>query len=142
MKKIFFVFSIIFLITIGTLTSCKNKTEEIKNSPPKIILEAYQIPFDSTAVTTFFKNHPLLQKHESDVKKLYQKHQYHYVWFDKNGINEFANLLYDKTKNLEEEGIEINVPYKSKFDQIHSNLNKNTKPNIETELLHSSLYFF
>ena len=136
-----FTFSILALFIMTTLQSCKNKTEEIKIPEPKIVLEPYQTTFDSTSVTSFFKTHPLLQKYEADVKKLYQKHQYHYVWFDKKGINEFANLLYDKTNNLEEEGVEINVPYKTKFDQIHSNLNKNTKPNIETELLHSSLYF-
>lgn len=141
MKKIFFAFSILFLFTIGTLLSCKNKTEEINITKPKIVLQAYQIPFDSTTVDSFFETHPLLKKYQSEVKKLYQKHQYHYVWFDKNGINEFANLLYDKTNNLEDEGVQINVPYKTKFDEIHNNSN-NQQPNIETELLHSSLYFF
>lgn len=138
MKKIFFVFSLIALFTL----SCKNKSDKDQIIKPTAAIEAYQSTFDSTAVDSFFKTHPLLQKYESDVKQLYRKHQYHYVWFDKKGINEFANLLYDKTNNLEDEGVAINVPYKDKLDKIHTNLSGNQKPNTETELLHSSLYFF
>ncbi|KDN55051.1 L,D-transpeptidase family protein [Flavobacterium seoulense] len=142
MKKTLFAFSIITMFIISSLFSCKNKSEENQVIKPEIVIEEYQKTFDSTMVTSFFKNHPLFQQYEADVKKLYQKHNFHYVWFDKKGINEFANLLYDKTNNLEDEGVANNVPYKTKLDSIHNNLNGNSKPNIETELLHSSLYFF
>lgn len=106
------------------------------------IIEQTQTAFDSTTVNNFFESHPLLKKYQDDVKKLYQKHQYHYIWYDENGINEFANLLYDKIKNLDEEGLEINVPYHEKLEEIHNNFSKNQKPNTETELLNSAWYMF
>lgn len=138
MKKIVAAFSIISLLLIF---SCKkNKETEIIN--PTVAIEEFQNTFDSTAITSFFETHPLLKKHQTDVKNLYQKHQYHYIWFDKNGMNEFANLLYDKINNLDEEGIELKVPYKDQLEQLHTNSANNKKPNIETELLNSSLYFF
>lgn len=141
MKKTFLAFSIISLLLVISILSCKkNKKTEIIN--PTVAVEEFQNTFDSTAINSFFETHPLLKKHQTDVENLYQKHQYHYVWFDKNGMNEFANLLHDKINNLDEEGIEFKVPYKDQLEQLHANSAENKKPNIETELLNSSLYFF
>lgn len=142
MKKRITLFLIITLCVTLTLLCCKNKSSENQNPSPVAEVEEYQSAFDSTAVDSFFDAHPLLKKYEPNVKQLYRKHQYHYVWFDKNGINEFAYLLYDKTSNLKDEGVETNVPYKEKFEAIHNNPAEKQKPNIETELLHSCLYFF
>jgi hypothetical protein len=41
------------------------------------------------------------------------------LWYDKNGVNEFANVLYNKIINLSEEGIETTIPYKTELDQIY-----------------------
>lgn len=142
MKKIVFTFSIITAVVFSSLLSCKNANEQSQNIQPPAVIEGQQTTFDSTAIDDFFVTYPQLKEYQPEVKKLYRKHQYRYIWFDKNGINEFANLLYDKTNNLEEEGVATNVPYKAKFDGIHNSLNGDSKPNIETELLHSSLYFF
>lgn len=130
------------LLTIVLFFSCRNKNEESQLIKKEITPEQETNTFDSTAVNTFFKSYPLLKKHEADLKKLYQKHRYHYIWFDKKGINEFASLLYDKINNLDEEGIQIDVPYKEKLKEIHNNLDTNQKPDIETELLYSSWYLF
>lgn len=142
MKKTHFAFLIISLFSICVLLSCKNKKEEKQIALTTPTIEEFKTTFDSTLVDSFFETHPLLQKYQADVKKLYQKHQYHYVWFDKNGINEFANLLYDRINNLDEEGLQIKVPYKDKLEEIHNNIDKKQNPNIEAELLNSSLYFF
>lgn len=141
MKKILFVFSVIGLLSLCSLFSCKKNEAETQTPSISDTIEKDKTTFDSTAVDSFFKTYPLLKKYESDVKKLYQKHQYHYIWFDKNGINEFASLLYDKINNLDEEGIQIKVPYKDKLGELYNN-SDNQQPNIETELLNSSLYFF
>ena len=141
MKKIALRFSIISLLLVFSILSCK-KNKETKITIPTATVEEYQNTFDSTAVTSFFETHPQLKKYQNDVKQLYKKHQYHYIWFDKNGMNEFANLLYDKINNLDEEGIQFKVPYKEQLEQLHTNASNNKKPNIETELLNSSLYFF
>lgn len=142
MKKTFLAFSIIALFLVSIITSCKKKNQEPQIVKPIPVIEEYQKTFDSTVVNSFFEKHPQLKKYQNDVKQLYQKHKYHYIWFDKNGMNEFANLLHDKINNLEEEGIQFKVPYKNELEKIHANSSNNKKPNIETELLNSSLYFF
>lgn len=124
------------------MVSCKKKVEQNNTTPLPPTTEEYQTIFDSTAVDSFFDTHPLLKKYQADVKKLYQKHQYHYLWYDKKGINEFANLLYDKINNLDDEGVQTEVPYKEKIDSIRKNTEQKQKPNIETELLNSALYLF
>jgi hypothetical protein len=75
------------------------------------------------------------------VEKLYRKHQFHYIWYSKNRVNEFGNL-HNKLSNLEEEGIQDAVPYKDKLDRLYEYLDISQKSSIEAELLHSALYFF
>lgn len=129
---IILVFAFLF-ITV----SCKKKDENsLKNQNDS------EIAFDSILVNSFFVKHPNLKNYQADVQKLYRKHQFHYVWYDENGINEFGNLLYDKINNLDEEGIQAIVPYKKELDAVYNDFDENQKPNVETELLHSSLYFF
>jgi hypothetical protein len=50
-----------------------------------------------------FNDHPQLKNYQSDVEKLYRKHQFHYIWYSNNRVNEFGNLLHNKLSNLEEE---------------------------------------
>jgi hypothetical protein len=38
--------------------------------------------FDSTLVKAFY-DHPQLKNYQSDVEKLYRKHQFHYIWYSK-----------------------------------------------------------
>ncbi|RVT79609.1 L,D-transpeptidase [Flavobacterium sufflavum] len=142
MKKIVFVFPIVSLLSLCFLFSCKKNEVMNLNTLTSDTIKKDKNTFDNTAIDSFFENYPLLKKYQADVEKLYQKHQYHYIWFGKNGINEFASLLYDKINNLDEEGIQIKVPYKDKLEELYNSSENNMMPNIETELLNSSLYFF
>jgi murein L,D-transpeptidase YcbB/YkuD len=100
------------------------------------------IPFDSTLIIPFFKKYPKLNYLKPEVLALYQKHEYQYLWYDSNGRNEFANLLYDKINNLDQEGLQIKVPYQDKIRAIFLDGESKEKPQLEVELLMSSLYFF
>ena len=122
-------FILLISILLLTCTSCKKK----EYAPIAIIKDDLKSPFDSTLVQQFFDKHPKLNEFKADVTQLYRKHQYHYIWYDKNGINEFGNLLHNKINTLEEEGIEHTVPYKIEFDQIYNNYTNSKKPNINTE---------
>ena len=138
MKKLSYPIVIIIMALLLMTVSCK-KQEQKAAEATKVSLET---PFDSTLVKTFFVNHPKLKKYQSDVEKLYRKHQFHYVWYDDNGINDFGNLLYDKINNLEEEGIQVDVPYKKQLADIYEDPDNDQKPDIDAELLSSSFYFF
>jgi len=95
-------------------------------------------------VKTFFTEHPLLKNYQSYVEQLHRINQYHYVWYDKNGINEFGNVLYNKVNSLKEEGIQNVVPHLDQLELVYDDLDDledNNKPNVDPELLNSALYF-
>jgi murein L,D-transpeptidase YcbB/YkuD len=148
MKNIsFFVFSIV-LVTLGLSFiswSCNKKEATTLISKELVSKTTYQyqdIPFDSTKVAPFFVKYPKLQVFQKSIEALYKNRQYHYVWFDKKGVNEAAEVLYDKINNIKEEGIQKAIPYKSDLDSVFQNLNAYSSPNLDAELLLSSLYFY
>ncbi|SFE44947.1 L,D-transpeptidase family protein [Flavobacterium xueshanense] len=141
MKKLFSPILIVIFTILFTAVSCKKKSNTdlpINQTSTNTI----EVAFDSTQIKTFFEKYPKLKNYQGDVEKLYRKHQFHYIWFDKDGLNEFAGLLYNKVNNLTVEGIETVIPYKKKLDDIYDNPEENQKASIDTELLSSSLYFF
>ncbi len=136
MRKLIVPTAIIVCLLFLTLFSCK------KNEVIVVVPQDFSIPFDSSAVNTFFTQHPKLKDYQEDVEQLYRKHQFKYVWYHKNDLKEFGNVLYNKINSLKEEGIQNPVPYLDKLDQIYNGINAFEKRNINTELLHSALYFY
>ena len=142
----FFILFVVIVFGFSANVSCKNNNENKKGKQlsADISHKRYiytEISFDSTLVKDFFVKHPKLVSYQPEVEALYQKHRYHYIWYDQKGINELGDLLYNKMNNLEEEGVQVVVPYKDKLDAVLQKANK-VKPDINTELLLSSLYFF
>jgi murein L,D-transpeptidase YcbB/YkuD len=123
-------------------TSCKKFSDKIDVTDLEKIKEDKQLTFDSTFVNIFFKKHPLLGKYKDEVRELYQKHQFHYIWYDKNGVNEFGSLLHNKIINIEEEGVLTSIPYRQKLDSIYESSSIGKKPNPTIELLNTSMYFY
>lgn len=147
MRKLILPLIIVFLSFPFINSSCKNNDRQkeelaVIDSSHAIQKENYEISFDSASVGPFFVKHPQLKKFQPSVETLYKKYQHHYVWFDKQGINEVGDLLYNKITNIASEGVQTTVPYKSQLDEIFQSVNNLQKPTIETELLLSSLYFF
>lgn len=135
MKKL--VLPLTTLLTcIVLLCSCKKEPDTRTNQEIENIKT-----FNASLIEGFFQKHPKLKEFRPEVEKLYQKHTYHYLWFDRRGINEVADLLYDKINNLDEEGIPSTIPYKTEFDAEIEKA-EDSKPDAQTELLISSLYFF
>ncbi len=132
MKNPFITLVLFVLVASGTI-SCKKEKER---SPHEI---ESKDTFETTAIGTFFEKHPKLKDFRPQVEKLYQKHDYHYLWFDRKGVNEVAELLYSKIGNLDEEGVPSSVPYKN---ELSATIEADAKPNPDSELLISSLYFF
>ena len=122
--------------------SCKKNNDAIAVSKKEKIVDLSKVPFDTTLVATFFDKHPLLAKYQIDVNQLYKKYKYHYLWYDKNGSNEFAGFFYNKIINLPEEGIEITIPYKNELSLVYDNAKEFNELNTNYELLTTALYFF
>ncbi|WP_396157707.1 murein L,D-transpeptidase [Flavobacterium sp.] len=148
MKRLsFFVLSIVF----GTLGlsfvswSCNKKETNTIVSRELSSKKTYlyeDVPFDSTKVASFFVKYPKLLTFQKSIVALYKNRQYHYAWFDKKGVNEAAEMLYNKMSTVQEEGIQKNFPYKTDLDVIFQNSKTYLSPNLDAELLLSSLYFF
>ena len=151
MKKSIIPLMVIVYTFLLTSIFCKNNNdtkEPLKSEPLKaaVIPDDYAysvlLPFDSTLVKTFFVTNPELKKYQSDVNALYRKHQYNFIWYDKNRINEAGNLLFNKLNNLADEGVDAEVPYKDKLNRIFQTSGEIQNPKGDDELLISALYFF
>lgn len=95
---------------------------------------------DSTKFADFFKDHPKFKDYQKDVTALYRKHDFHYVWYDEDGRNDFAQVLYDRARQIWIEGVPAELPYKEQFEDLFSDDRSN--PKLEKDLLISSMYFF
>ncbi len=127
------------LITLSiVLFSCKKNDE---NSVLDFNEQQF-MSFDSTLVAPFFKKHPDLIKYKREVVALYQKQHYNYIWYDKEGTKEVADLLYNKIINLDDEGLPAKIPYREELDAVFEDDALANQPDINSELLISSLYFF
>lgn len=100
------------------------------------------VDIDSTNVNLFYQKYPKLKKYKSDVMALYKNRKYNAIWFDNKGLIEFANLLYSKVSQLENEGLNFNLAYRDKIDAI---FNKGTYAEltpVNTEIMLSTMYIF
>lgn len=96
--------------------------------------------FDSTLVETFYAKYPKLILYKKQVVSLYQKNNYCFIWYDKKGRKETADVIYNKINNLFEEGVITKVPYKETLDALFQKTA--AKPNIDVELFLSNYYFY
>jgi len=129
-------FIIVILPLLVLTLSCK------KNDKNSVLDNPTSLTFDSTLVAPFFKNHPELKKYSADVKLLYKKQHYNYIWYDQEGTKEVADVLYNKIINLDDEGLPSKIPYRNELEAIFEDDTDTQKPNVTSELLISSLYFF
>lgn len=115
-----------------SVVSCKKKDTVTQSDPVKM---------DSTKIASFFTKYPKFKDYKTQINELYQKHDNHYVWYDKDGRIDFAEVLFSKANQLGAEGVPSAIPYKAEIDKIFTESDRK-KENPDSELLLSSLYFF
>lgn len=130
MKKNVLIKSLLLLLVVMTI-SCKKEVNGQTDS---------KFAIDSTQIGSFFSKFPEFKAFQPEIKSLYKKQNYQYVWYDDNGRNDFAEVLYNKASQLDAEGVPVDLPYKNEFAALFSDYKK--KPDLENELLISSMYFF
>lgn len=96
--------------------------------------------FDSTQISSFIEQHPLLKEYEGSMRKFYDGRNFAYAWYSKNGLIEQAGNLADRVKNLKEEGVSKDVPYRSTFDSLLY-IKSTKKPELNLELMLTAQYF-
>lgn len=146
MKKREWFIGLVLLVLLGfSLTSwyCAHKAAADKPNAAttrKFHFEEVSLAFDSTAVTTFYAKYPKLVLYQKQAVDLYRKNHFTYLWYNKKGRKETAEVIYNKMNNLLEEGLQAKVPYKEILDGMFPKTN--TKPNIEVELFLTNYYFY
>jgi murein L,D-transpeptidase YcbB/YkuD len=116
------------------------KTINIAEEKSKFTAEDFSLTYDSTLVESFYAKYPKLILYKKQTVTFYKKNQYAFIWFDKKGRKEMADVIYNKINNLFEEGVQTTVPYKGVLDALFQK--EETKPNIETELFLTNYYFY
>ena len=138
---ILFGFSMSSVHCIGT----ENQTADsfsIVQARQKPSINPAEIILNEAVIAGFFKKYPDLKTQQTSVSVLYKKRNYAPVWHDEKGLIAFARLLYTKVNAIEEEGLNANIAYQDKIDEI---FDSNTEANVsqtDTELLLSSMYLF
>lgn len=145
MKKIFPAF--IFLLVLLVIISCKQKVQtepkpELVNDLKGTINRYSKTTFDSALVSSFFKTYPELTKYEDEVNVIYRGYKFHHIWFDENGVLEFANSLYSKVKGIATEGVYNVFPYPEKMDGIFVDDVENSLSETETEIMITTMFLF
>ncbi|WP_413999926.1 L,D-transpeptidase family protein [Flavobacterium sp. W1B] len=148
MKK-FFLSIVVLLFGFSVVTAYHFRNDDlmvkaiyfVKNLRESIFKKSI-IPLDKTVLNDFFKKHPNLDKYQPDVNAIYKKRGYNSIWYDEKGLIEFSNLLYSKVNLLEEEGLESDLAYRSKIDEIFNTNSAEKLSKTDTEMLLSTMYVF
>lgn len=123
-------------VVISALISCKKES-------PKVVAERVEekiCTVDSVAIVGFFVKYPALSEYQTDVFEVY-KSRSSCIWFDGDTPVEYAHVLYDRLLTIADEGLPADIPYRAKLDQIFDG-NSDVRPQPESELLLSALYFY
>ena len=131
MKKYLLMLGLFLFLCV----SCKK--DKVVVATPEIT----KTTFDSTEVGPFFSKYPDFKSFEEEIKLLYKKHDYHFIWYDYAGRIDFAEVLYNKANQMKNEGVITEIPYKKQIDVLFSEA-QTGKADLNSELLISSLYFY
>jgi murein L,D-transpeptidase YcbB/YkuD len=144
-KRFLGVLLVVFVLGFSLTSWYCAKKEDTKNNSltevkTKFTAEDFSLTFDSTLVESFYAKYPKLVLYKKQTVAFYQKNQFQFIWFDKKGRKETADVIYNKINNLSEEGLQTKIPYKGVIDALFQK--ESTKPNIETELFLTNYYFY
>jgi murein L,D-transpeptidase YcbB/YkuD len=147
MRKLYLPFiTVVILLALagGSCKSYRNK-HHIKH-PANFLWGAVNhkshMPFDSNLVITFYRSYPALNKYKEDLREVYRLHKYTQIWYDEHGVVEFGQTLYNKFRELNDEGISSKFPYQDKIDGIFENGKVSILSQTETDLMLTNMYLF
>jgi L,D-transpeptidase YcbB len=129
---------IIFVLSISLTSWFCDKKKGIAMEKRKHA--TFAVSFDSSLITSFYAKYPKLILYKKQVVSLYEKNNFDFVWYDKKGRKETADVIYNKINNLYQEGVQAKLPYKETLDALLQKASD--QPDIDTELFLSNYYFF
>ncbi|MBU6158848.1 MAG: L,D-transpeptidase family protein [Bacteroidetes bacterium] len=99
--------------------------------------------FDSVEMQNFFHVYPQWKPYQKEVIRFYQKRQFAYAWYDRQGLIEQAWHLYNTLQNIGEEGVSDSLLYATEFRQRMESMAVATKtmPDTTLEWMLTAQYF-
>lgn len=128
---------LLFMVLCFITASCQNKPGPTVQEAEKTI---QQLKIDSTDIDAFFKSYVQFAPYGQQVEELYIKHNNNYIWFDHTSLTEFAQIVNSQVNNINDEGLQIKLPYKTEFESIFSD--SNVKPDAQKDILISAVYIY
>ena len=80
--------------------------------------EQQDLRLDSNKLNLFFNQFADLKKYEQEVKEFYGIRKNLFAWYDSVGLTEQASNLYNHLINLDQEGVQGEIPYKERLDSL------------------------
>lgn len=111
-------------------------------SPPEAFSPRHSLHFDSSQIPAFLKKYPAFTSFKKDFQQFYANRRFTYAWYDREGVIEQADNLYNQVMSIADQGLPDKVPYKDSLTQLFSGDNNdahNASP--QTELMLTAQYF-
>ncbi|HSN59668.1 MAG TPA: L,D-transpeptidase family protein, partial [Ferruginibacter sp.] len=135
MKKFIIPACILLCIALSCTSKKENKNPIIKTLEAATVIGNFnaqnQHYFDSTAIAVFLDSFPLFSDIKLDINTFYTGRNFSYAWFNNNGMIEQAGNLYNRIKNISEEGIDTS---KLVYQQQLSDYMENPLESVEDSL--------
>jgi murein L,D-transpeptidase YcbB/YkuD len=113
-----------------------------REQPVQFISQVLQEPLHITQadVDYFISHYPKYKKIKNSLTSLYSKDS-SFIWYDSNGLKDFARVVYNNAGQLEKEGLPAAFPYAEKYASIFEG-SETAESTPENELLISALYLY
>lgn len=141
-KKILYLVLLIF-----TFYSCKTKKEKIiepkidESIPGNFSTQTEKV-LDTVSLQHFIDSFPKFSSIQNEIKTFYTGRNYTYAWFDSSGMIEQASNLFNRIKNITDEGIDSNkMVYQKELNDLMDQSGQATdSSNLKTELMLTAQY--
>jgi len=154
MKHLSILYCFFFL-----LTGCKEQKKDGPQNKPAVIVQKdtrsadtslagdfssqSSVKFEPVQLDRFFIRYPSARRFKKDITEFYARRHYAFAWYDANGQIEQAGYLYNRVRNLPDEGIFDEVPYIHSLDSLMENTGvKDSVILLREEMLLTSMYFY
>jgi L,D-transpeptidase YcbB len=144
----------IALFSICLIPACRftnKKKEAVKKdvdiSIPGSFEPVSQKKFDSTMAAGFFLQYPGLSPVKNDWFQFYRQRNYSFAWVDSSGLSAAAQNLHNRINNLQDDGLDSSLPYRTAFNKLFDDAATLTGNNsadsimIRTEMMLTAQYF-
>ena len=100
--------------------------------------------FDSAAMQNFFHVYPQWKPYQKEMIRFYQKRQFAYAWYDRQGLIEQAWHLYNTLQNIGEEGVSDSLLYAAELRKKMETVTEgvNPIPDSTLEWMLTAQYFY